>query len=208
MSDSGVIDGGVHRIRIRVYYEDTDAAGIVYHAAYLEFAERARTELLRCLGLDHATLRAGFGLVFTVRRCSIDYRAPARLDLLAGNIQGVASTPDFEMIAAGKAWLVGSMGTKRWKQTANVPTFAEDGYPDLVAFISWGFSAPAGTPDDIIRTLNAATNKALKSARVLKIMEDNAYFPVGGSPDVLTNDFNKEIAAFSELFKAGLIKLE
>ncbi len=80
MSDSGVIEAAVHRIRIRVYYEDTDAAGIVYHAAYLAFAERARTEMLRCLGLDHATLRARFGLVFTVRRCSIDYRAPARLD--------------------------------------------------------------------------------------------------------------------------------
>ena len=80
MSDSGAIEAGVHRIRIRVYYEDTDAAGIVYHAAYLEFAERARTEMLRCLGLDHVTLRARFGLVFTVRRCAIDYRAPARLD--------------------------------------------------------------------------------------------------------------------------------
>ena len=80
MSDSGVIAAGVHRIRIRVYYEDTDAAGIVYHAAYLAFAERARTEMLRCLGLDHTTLRTRFGLAFTVRRCSIDYRAPARLD--------------------------------------------------------------------------------------------------------------------------------
>ena len=80
MSDSGIIEAGVHRIRIRVYYEDTDAAGIVYHAAYLEFAERARTEMLRCLGLDHASLRGRFGLVFTVRRCAIDYRAPARLD--------------------------------------------------------------------------------------------------------------------------------
>jgi acyl-CoA thioester hydrolase len=80
MSDPGSIEAGVHRIRIRVYYEDTDAAGIVYHAAYLEFAERARTEMLRCLGLDHRTLRARFGLVFTVRRCAIDYRAPARLD--------------------------------------------------------------------------------------------------------------------------------
>jgi acyl-CoA thioester hydrolase len=80
MSDSGVIEAGVHRIRIRVYYEDTDAAGIVYHSVYLEFAERARTEMLRCLGLDHATLRARLGVVFTVRRCSINYRAPARLD--------------------------------------------------------------------------------------------------------------------------------
>jgi acyl-CoA thioester hydrolase len=80
MSDSGVIEAGVHRIRIRVYYEDTDAAGIVYHAAYLEFAERARTEMLRCLGLDHTGLRARFGLAFTVRRCGIEYQAPARLD--------------------------------------------------------------------------------------------------------------------------------
>jgi acyl-CoA thioester hydrolase len=80
MSDPGSIEAGVHRIRIRVYYEDTDAAGIVYHAAYLEFAERARTEMLRCLGLDHRTLRARFRLVFTVRRCAIDYRAPGRLD--------------------------------------------------------------------------------------------------------------------------------
>jgi acyl-CoA thioester hydrolase len=80
MSDSGIIEAGVHRLRIRVYYEDTDAAGIVYHAAYLEFAERARTEMLRCLGLEHASLRARFGLTFAVRRCAIDYRAPARLD--------------------------------------------------------------------------------------------------------------------------------
>lgn len=80
MSDAGVIEAGVHRIRVRVYYEDTDAAGIVYHATYLAFAERARTEMLRCLGLDHSTLRARFGLVFTVRRCLVDYRAPARLD--------------------------------------------------------------------------------------------------------------------------------
>jgi acyl-CoA thioester hydrolase len=80
LADPGVIDAGRHRIAIRVYYEDTDAAGIVYHAAYLAFAERARTEMLRRLGLDHRTLRARFGVVFTVRRCLVEYRAPARLD--------------------------------------------------------------------------------------------------------------------------------
>ncbi|HSA81542.1 MAG TPA: tol-pal system-associated acyl-CoA thioesterase [Geminicoccaceae bacterium] len=77
---SGAIEAGVHRLPLRVYYEDTDAGGIVYHAAYLRFAERARTELLRCLALDHRTLRERFGLSFAVRRCTIDYRAPARLD--------------------------------------------------------------------------------------------------------------------------------
>jgi acyl-CoA thioester hydrolase len=80
MTEAGRIEAGVHRLPLRVYYEDTDAAGIVYHANHLKFAERARTEMLRCLGLDHGTLRERLGLVFTVRRCLADYIAPARLD--------------------------------------------------------------------------------------------------------------------------------
>ena len=63
-----------------MYYEDTDAAGIVYHANYLKFAERARTELLRLLDLDHVGLAREDGGAFAVRRCTIDYLAPARLD--------------------------------------------------------------------------------------------------------------------------------
>ncbi len=70
----------VHRWPVRVYYEDTDAGGVVYHAQYLCFCERARTEFLRAIGLDHPRLRAGAGVVFTVRRASLDFRAPARLD--------------------------------------------------------------------------------------------------------------------------------
>jgi acyl-CoA thioester hydrolase len=65
---------------LRVYYEDTDAAGIVYYANYLRFAERARTEMMRALGVEHSELRAAAGIVFAVRRCSADYLAPARLD--------------------------------------------------------------------------------------------------------------------------------
>jgi len=53
----GRIDDGVHRFPLRVYYEDTDAGGIVFYANCLKFAERARTEMLRCMGLDHARLR-------------------------------------------------------------------------------------------------------------------------------------------------------
>lgn len=67
-------------LRIRVYYEDTDAGGLVYHAAYLRFAERARTELMRRCGGDHPSLLAEHGVVFAVRRCEIDYVKPARLD--------------------------------------------------------------------------------------------------------------------------------
>jgi acyl-CoA thioester hydrolase len=79
-ADGGVIAGGEHRLAVRVYYEDTDAVGVVYHANYLRFAERARTEMMRCLGLEHTALRERFGLAFTVRRCLVDYLAPARLD--------------------------------------------------------------------------------------------------------------------------------
>ena len=80
MAGSGRLEAGIHRFPLRVYYEDTDAGGVVYHAAYLRFAERARTEMLRCLGIDHGGLRARFGLIFAVRRCVVDYRAAARLD--------------------------------------------------------------------------------------------------------------------------------
>jgi acyl-CoA thioester hydrolase len=80
MADGGVIAAGEHRFPVRVYYEDTDAVGVVYHASYLRFAERARTEMMRCLGLEHSALAARLGLAFTVRRCVIDYLAPARLD--------------------------------------------------------------------------------------------------------------------------------
>ena len=65
---------------VRVYYEDTDAGGIVYYANYLKFYERARTEWLRSLGIDQQTLRDEHGAIFVVRSANIDYRASARLD--------------------------------------------------------------------------------------------------------------------------------
>src|SRR5271154_3855573 len=65
---------------IRIYYEDTDAGGIVYHANYLKFAERARTELLRSLGHDHHQVLKEHGLILVVRHIEIDYQAPSRLD--------------------------------------------------------------------------------------------------------------------------------
>ncbi|MBF0095138.1 MAG: tol-pal system-associated acyl-CoA thioesterase [Alphaproteobacteria bacterium] len=80
---SGMIRGRVHVYPLRVYYEDTDAGGVVYHANYLRYAERARTEMLRLLGRSHASLQEGedqAGLAFAVRRCEAEYMAPARLD--------------------------------------------------------------------------------------------------------------------------------
>ena len=69
-----------HSLTLRVYYEDTDAAGIVYHANYLRFAERGRTEMLRAAGFDHPDLLARAGGRFAVVRCTMDFLAPARLD--------------------------------------------------------------------------------------------------------------------------------
>src|SRR5882757_6079492 len=69
-----------HRACFRVYYEDTDAGGVVYHANYLRFAERARTEALRDIGVPHAELVEQHGLMFMVRRVKLDYLGPARLD--------------------------------------------------------------------------------------------------------------------------------
>ena len=71
---------GRHRYRLRVYYEDTDAGGVVYHANYLRFAERARTEALRDLGVPHAEMVREHGVMFMVRRIKLDYSQPARLD--------------------------------------------------------------------------------------------------------------------------------
>lgn len=69
-----------HRHALRIYYEDTDAGGVVYHANYLRFAERARTEALRDMGVPHAELVSQHGLMFMVRRVKLDYLGPARLD--------------------------------------------------------------------------------------------------------------------------------
>jgi acyl-CoA thioester hydrolase len=70
----------IHCWPIRVYYEDTDAGGIVYYANYLKFAERARTEMMRELGTSHSEMTRTEGLSFAVARCEVDYLKSARLD--------------------------------------------------------------------------------------------------------------------------------
>lgn len=70
----------MHRHPVRVYYEDTDLAGIVYYANYLRFIERGRTEWVRGLGVDQVALKAGQGIVFAVRKVDADYLKPAKFD--------------------------------------------------------------------------------------------------------------------------------
>ena len=81
----GEIRGGRHYQAVRVYYEDTDFSGIVYHASYLRFMERGRTNYLRLIGADHRALfeqaeKEAPGFAFVVRHMSIDFKKPARMD--------------------------------------------------------------------------------------------------------------------------------
>lgn len=71
---------GAHRFAVRVYYEDTDLAGVVYHANYLRFMERARTEMLREGGVAQGALMAERQLGFVATRCDVAWRRPARYD--------------------------------------------------------------------------------------------------------------------------------
>jgi acyl-CoA thioester hydrolase len=76
----GHCHGGVHIFAARIYYEDTDAGGVAYHTSYLRLAERARTEMMRCAGFSHRELLERFEVLFALRRCTVDFRLPARLD--------------------------------------------------------------------------------------------------------------------------------
>ena len=77
----GRFDGKTHILPARVYYEDTDVSGIVYHANYLRMMERGRSEFLRLIGIHHMVMMAGDDPVaWTIRRMEIDYAKPARLD--------------------------------------------------------------------------------------------------------------------------------
>ena len=79
MSLTGTLKDGVHRLDIRVYYEDTDHSGRVYHANYLKFCERGRSETLKCAGIEHTALAAD-DLYFIVRHMDCDFLGGAVID--------------------------------------------------------------------------------------------------------------------------------
>jgi len=123
---SGCLDGATHRYAVRVFYEDTDLSGVVYHANYLRWFERARSDLLRLLGIDQrAAVDAGEG-AWAVADLSIRYAAPARLD----DVVVIASRVE-ELGAA----------SCRIHQTAH-----RDGHLLAEARLRIGFVDPAGRP--------------------------------------------------------------
>ncbi|MGA8173088.1 MAG: tol-pal system-associated acyl-CoA thioesterase [Methylocystis sp.] len=96
-----------HRFPIRVYYEDTDFSGLVYHASHLRFMERGRTELLRELGIHQRALlegAAGGAIFFVVRAMNIDFRRPARMDDLLAVETAVEEVGAASLALTQKIW--------------------------------------------------------------------------------------------------------
>jgi len=110
-SDNGLLADGRYVFPVRVYYEDTDSGGVVYYANYFKFAERARTEMMRSLGVESQKLMTDDGIALAVRHCEADFRKPARLDDLltvSTRILGIggASVDVEQIIASGETNLV------------------------------------------------------------------------------------------------------
>jgi len=115
----------VHRFELRVYYEDTDLAGIVYYANYLKFIERARSEWVRTLGIDQVRMKAE-GVVFAVRRIEADYLSPARFD----DVLEVETAP--EAVTAARMVLrqvVRRAGTVLFEAKVTLVALGETGQP-------------------------------------------------------------------------------
>lgn len=104
---SGRMADGEHHFPVRIFYEDTDAGGIVYYARYLHFAERARTEILRLAGIEQSLLRAQHDVIFAVRRCEVDYRRPARLDDLVEVRSRLTRVRGAQLSAMQSIWRAG-----------------------------------------------------------------------------------------------------
>ena len=122
---AGRLVGDAHHLALRIYYEDTDFSGVVYHASYLRFMERGRTDFLRLRGIGHAAL-AGEGLAFAVRRMTLDFLRPARIDdaLLVetrvGQIRGASIALD-QTVRRGAEALVTAAVTVALLDTAGRP---------------------------------------------------------------------------------------
>ena len=118
-----------HRFALRVYYEDTDLAGIVYYANYLKFIERARSEWVRDLGVDQVRLRAETGVVFAVRRIEADYLRPARFDdELVVQTRQIAVTGARIVLEQD----IFRLGERLFAATVTLVCLTEDGHPARV----------------------------------------------------------------------------
>jgi acyl-CoA thioester hydrolase len=137
------------RIPVRVYYQDTDAGGVVFHAQYLAFMERARSELLNAAGLDLARFVERHGVLILVHQILVKYHLPARLnDLLSVGA---------EVVKMGRASFVFRQRVERGTELlvdADV----------TLALVDRESMKPTRMPEELAQALRAADTKALKSA--------------------------------------------
>ena len=114
-----------HRFPIRVYYEDTDMAGIVYYANYLRFIERARSDWVREIGIDQLAMKAA-GTVFAVRRVEADYLAPAVFDDVLEVRTGLVSLSAARMVMSQDVWRDSEL---LFRALVTIVSIAEGGRP-------------------------------------------------------------------------------
>lgn len=126
---SGRMEGREHVLELRVYYEDTDAGGMVYYANYLKFAERARTEMLRLAGIDHQALARRHKLAFVVRNCTLAFQKPARLDDL---IEVRSRLLDMGGASLTAEQVIGRNGTELARLNVRLACMATDGRPAAI----------------------------------------------------------------------------
>jgi acyl-CoA thioester hydrolase len=135
-------DSPPFRFQLRVYWEDTDAGGVVFYANYLKFFERARTEWLRSLGHGQERLRAETGVVFVVTDTTVRYLSPARLDdLLAVTV---------EVRHAGRAQM--TIAQQAWRQAPQGDTLLAEG-TIRIGCVDAGTFRPQRIPNAIVETL-------------------------------------------------------
>ncbi len=112
----GHLDGNRHRFAVRVYFEDTDFSGVVYHARYLHFMERARSDILSCAGIDQRAVHAAGEGTYVVAELAMKYRAPAQFDdalLVTSTVEAVraASCTIRQIISRGESVLTEAVVT-------------------------------------------------------------------------------------------------
>lgn len=146
----------IHSHPVRVYYEDTDAGGIVFYANYLGFAERGRTEMLRAIGVESSKLMNEDGIALAVRKCTAEYLKPAVLDDLL--------SVDTELVAIGGASLQLKQTVKR-----NQETLVE--IDIILVCLNLKIGGATRLPDNLRQSLSAVvppTNLPHKGIRTMK----------------------------------------
>lgn len=129
---------------IRVYYEDTDAGGVVFYANYIKFFERARTEWLRAAGISQQTLKQANGVMFIVKSTAVDYHVPAKLD------DELKLTVVVERLGGASVQFV----QEAWRITGGHPELMATGRTKVGCVDAAGFR-PSAIPDEILQRIKS-----------------------------------------------------